>query len=377
VEPASVRDPALGVPMQRRSGQSDLEGLLSRLVETGAVHGGVLGVATSRESHVYGFGSVECDGRTRSPRQGDRFLLTSISKTFTALQVLRLVEQGWCTLRTPVADVVPEFAANGKAEVTFEHLLTHTSGLDDTAANTAEGPMSNLVAADHLAVACAAPLRCPPGHEVAYSSPGFWVLAEAIERCTGRRYTEDLRQTLLDPAGMFATGYDASPAPPPGYVTARVGRPELAHLPEQVRRLSYPAGGVISTVGDLLLYGRMLLDARSGMNASGPLSPPTIAALWSPRTEGLSGQRTYEPCAWPTERGLGWALGGPGDLIGRDCLWHSGGSGTAMWVDVASDITVVLLTATWFIGASVFAQVVNTAVSAWQRPSTAHSSPTA
>lgn len=354
---------ATGVRVERAAHNQALTDLLDGLARSGRVEGGLVGIATPSATSIHAFGFVSTREGSRPPQRDDRFLLTSVTKPFVAMLVLSGVERGWFTLETPVAELVPEFGAEGKQDVTLAQILEHTSGLDDSRANTTEGPPSSLDAADHLAAACAAPLRTSPGTEVAYCSPPFWVLAAALERAAGQRFEDLLLTELLLPFGMRTTGFDTRPERPDRYVEARVGRPEHEHLPEQVRRLAYPAGGLIATVDDLLAAGQNLLGLRIG-NADGPLAPATVRALWTPRTGGLPGSRTYEPCPWPTERGLGWALGGPGDLTAPETLWHSGGSGTAMWVDPIARAVVVLLTATWFLPSTILARIVNAALAA-------------
>lgn len=344
------------------SSVSPITAVLDDFVRDGRIRGGVLAMTNGDGTdQLHAFGTVHVGAQERPAWATDRYLLTSITKTLTAMQVLRLVEDGLITLYTPLAELVPEFAANGKQAVLVHHALTHTTGLDDTRANTAEGTATGMKPTEHLAAACDAPLSDPPGSRVSYCSPPFWVLAEMVERLTGMRYVEHLERTLAAPLGMVDTGYNPASEPPSDLVDAHIGPTEHRHLAEQVRRLSYPAGGVLSTASDLLRYGRLLLRGGLSDDDSRVIAPATVAALSRPWTSGLPGERTYEPCPWPTERGLGWALGGPGDLPSRRTLWHSGGSGTAMWVDQDHDVVVVLLTATWFLDAAVFARIVNAA----------------
>lgn len=337
------------------------ERVLQEWCGAGVLRGAVLALAR-REGPVRlrSWGVADTAGGVEPMRPDHRFLLTSITKTFTALQVLQAVEAGVVTLDTPVAEVVPAFAAGGKQDVRLWHALTHTTGLDDTEANTAEGPPRGLTPADHLAAACAAPLRAAPGTRVAYCSPPFWALAEIVRRCTGTSHVEHLAQWVAAPLGLRDTRYEPGPEVPERLVLPHVGAGH-AHLGEQVRRSAYPAGGVVSSARDLVAYGRMLLRGGVADDGTVLLSRPAVAALWRPWTTGLPGARTYEGVERGVERGLGWALGGPGDLPSRRTLWHSGGSGTSLWVDPDHDLVVVLLTATWFLSYERLARVANAA----------------
>jgi len=119
---------------------------------------------------------------------------------------------------------------------------------------------------------------------------------------------------------------------------------------------------VVSDAADLVRHARLILDG--GLTASGRrvLSTEAIGELSRPRTVGLPGGRTYEPCPWPTERSIGWAIGGPGERPSRATLWHSGASGTSVWVDPEHDVIVVLLTATWLLPAALLARVADIAM---------------
>jgi CubicO group peptidase (beta-lactamase class C family) len=182
------------------------------------------------------------------------FAIASITKTITSLQLMTLVEDGLVSLEVPVAEYLPEFAANGKASVALWHLLTHTSGISQSA-NTMEGPAE-------------------PGTRVDYFSPGFWVVAEVVSRITGTPYWSHLRSRLLDPIGLKDTGYFAEEEPPRGFVEPRmwpeetqtplvadagVIDPRTATMPDltdHARRARYAAGGMLSTGPDWRMVGK-------------------------------------------------------------------------------------------------------------------------
>jgi CubicO group peptidase (beta-lactamase class C family) len=68
-----------------------------------------------------------------------------------------------------------------------------------------------------------------------------------------------------------------------------------------------------------------------------------------------------------TERGLGWALGGPGDLRSDRTLWHHGGFGTSIWIDLDRQLVVVLLTATSYLRMRFLGQTINAVVGDYDR----------
>jgi CubicO group peptidase (beta-lactamase class C family) len=132
-------------------------------------------------------------------RPGDRFPIFSVTKGLMAAAFWTVLSEGTVTLDTPVADVVPEFAANGKGTVTIEHLLVHTAGFPDA-------PMPPADWADHgrrLARMAAWRLDWEPGTRCRYhATSAMWVLAEVLERADGRDFREAVHARLTAPLGL-------------------------------------------------------------------------------------------------------------------------------------------------------------------------------
>jgi CubicO group peptidase (beta-lactamase class C family) len=314
----------------------------------------VLGVSHGGREVLRPFGQVRVAGVPGAARADDRFALTSITKPITALQVLSLVDAGLLDLDAPLAAYVPEFGVNGKDAVTTRHVLSHTSGLDERA-NTAEGPPSRLDGAGHLAVALAAGLSTCPGEVFAYCSPPFWVLGELIARLAGMPFVDHLAHAVTGPAGMAATVYWQE-REVPFRLAEPVCAPDRAHVNEHVRLTAYPAGGLVGTAGDLLRLGRCVLDGGRGLRGR-VVSTAALGLMATPAAEGfLAGRRVR----W----GLGFELGGPGNLQSRDGFYHAGASGVAFWIDPTRDLVVAALTDTWGVSRRTFAEVVNGVVGA-------------
>lgn len=323
--------------------------LLDRFVEQRTVVGGVLGVTNrAGAALLHPFGAVGTADHPEPAQPDHRFLLTSITKQFVTTQVLQLVEEGQLDLQTPVAAYLPEFGTNGKERVTARHLLTHTSGMNLTS-NTAEVSYVDLTARQHLQNALDAYLSWEPDAWFEYNSASFWVLAELVTRLTGVHYTEHLVQRIAEPLGLNDTRYETQSEAPDRYVPSWAGpRSELA---ESNRKLAYPSGGLISSAGDLLRFGCCLLN-KGALDDARILCPRSVELLSRPYVHvTYKGRKT----AW----GLGWQLGGPGDLRSEHALFQWGASGTAMWVDDDAGLSIVLLTATWLLDWRVYGQIVN------------------
>jgi CubicO group peptidase (beta-lactamase class C family) len=282
------------------------------------------------------------------------YLLASISKVLTATGFLRLVEDGRLLVADPVAKVVPEFAATyrEKEAVTFWHLLTHSSGLDEqTAAVEADTRPEGLAGEPWtperaVALACRAPLLFRPGSQFSYCTASFWLLAEAMRRLGGLSYRDYLARHVFTPLGMTDTGFAPNPA---AQAEGRVAPVHGFYLPgvglEHFTRAGLPGAGVWSTASDLLALGQALLDGGRGRDGYRVLSPAMIAAMSRPQTPGLRppGQLA------DADFGLGWMVPpASGNLLATPgSFGHDGATGTLFWIDPAQQIVTILLVNRW------------------------------
>lgn len=320
-------------------------GAIARLVRDGVLTGAVVAAADGSGGLAERAVGVRADGAPVVVE--DPFLTTSITKAITAIQVMRLVDDGLLDLRGRVQDHLPGFVGDGKEAVQVWHLLSHTSGLSQRA-NVIEGPPTPLEANELEAYAIATPLSRPPG-EVEYCSPGFWLLAALIRERTGLDHVPHLRTAITGPADIpseqldYVPGSDAPARLVPAIATRN------AHLAEQVRRIAYPAGGIVATGAGLARLGGEVI--RSATGGSGPLSPAAVAAMAHPWSRGI----------WPDGRPAVWGLGmelmSPGELCGTPTLFHSGASGVGWWIDLERGVSLALLTADWYIPRTVHANV--------------------
>jgi CubicO group peptidase (beta-lactamase class C family) len=171
-------------------------------VGIGVVRGG------ERFSHVAGV----CDVLTKRPVNEDsRFQIASATKTFTALALMRLAEQGRVELDAPVRDYLPDFrVADGEtsAQMTHRHVLTHRAGFEgDCCCDTGGGD-------DALARAVASMTSVPQVHPApagalwSYCNSGYYLAGRAIEVLTGRSYEDALQALVLEPLGLAGTSFE-------------------------------------------------------------------------------------------------------------------------------------------------------------------------
>ena len=190
-----------------------------------------------------------------------QFGTASATKTFTALTVMALVEEGRLdlstTARSLLGDDLPEIAD----DVTVEHLLAHRSGigdyfdengLDDMTDYALPVPVRQLsTPEEYLEVLAGHPTVFAAGEGFAYNNGGYVVLALLVERAGGAGYHEQVRRCVLEPAGMADTAFLRSDELPAraarGYLTLDGLRTNVLHLPV----VGVGDGGAYSTAADL------------------------------------------------------------------------------------------------------------------------------
>jgi CubicO group peptidase (beta-lactamase class C family) len=207
-----------------------------------------------------------------------RIGIASGSKSFTALAVMRLVEDGALRLDQLVRELLGDDLPLIDDGVTVEHLLTHTSGIGDYLDEEADWDVSDyvLTVPPHTLTSSVAFLpmldgheqKFPPGERFSYCNGGYMVLAVLLERLTGETYHEVIRRLVLVPAGLEATDFlplNALPADAAlGYVFDEGDLVNTLHLPV----LGNGDGGAFTTAADLHRFWLALLDGRIVSRAS-------------------------------------------------------------------------------------------------------------
>lgn len=271
------------------------------------------------------------------------FDLASVTKLFTVVVVLQMVDQGAIDLEAPVAQYIPEFAQNGKDEVTIRQLLTHTSGLRAwvplySAYDTPEERIAAVYAQD---------LVNPPGTRYTYSDLGLIALGKVAERITGQTLDILIAERITEPLGMTDTMFN-----PPESLHHRVAATEdmpwtgrgIVHgevHDENAWSLGGVAGhaGLFSTAHDLAIFGQMLLNG-------GEYGKHKILSEEIMR-EAITNQNVGIPPDISSRRGLGFELNQPFYMASLDSpvtFGHTGFTGTSLVIDPLSDTVVVLLT---------------------------------
>ncbi|HEX8629629.1 MAG TPA: serine hydrolase domain-containing protein [Catenuloplanes sp.] len=301
--------------------------LLHRLA-TGQVQGrapSVVGavVRDGRPVWTQGWGSVG-----GGPPDGDtQYRIGSITKTFVALLVLRLRDEGRLSLADPLAEHLPGTAA-GRA--TVGALLAHTAGLVAEAPGPWWERTPGALRPELADVLGAHPQLHPPGQRHHYSNPGYALLGALVERLRGEAWGDVLRREVLEPLGMTRTTLLPVAPHAAGWAVhpwADVLLPEPA---VDTGRMA-PAGQLWSTAADLARFAAFLVDGDERV-----LHPDTVAEMRTPAAPP-------EATAWDGGYGLGT------QLLRRDGRLLAGHTGSmpgfvaAVWVSVDDALGAVVL----------------------------------
>jgi CubicO group peptidase (beta-lactamase class C family) len=219
-----------------------LDDYIARLMPEYDIPG--LGLAVVRDGKIaYTRGYGVRDTTTGTPVTPDtQFAIASVTKSFTSLGVMPLVQRGKVTLDKPLTTYIPEFRLSdpaATAKLTVRHILSHASGLGRNEAATFD---PTLTPADLLRIIAAAPLNSQPGERFEYSNLNTTMAGVLIERVTGQRWDDYTREQILTPLGMTATlDVDAMQAPrtspgPTNSTCSQAISPSRSHRSETRRR---------------------------------------------------------------------------------------------------------------------------------------------
>lgn len=293
----------------------------------------------------------------RAVHENTVFDIASLTKLFTAVVILGLVEQGLLDLDAPVATHLPSYARDGRDRVTVRHLLTHSSGLP---AEIFFWRQPSPLASRRAAV-LACPLTAEPGTRFLYSCVGYITLGLLAEQLTGSSLDRLVRERVCAPLGLARTGYRPTHTPL-GVTVDDIAATEMRAVfwsdlvtpdPERLDHrgivhdenaawLDGVSGnaGIFSTATEIATFGRALLDGLTDESSPLGLSTALVRTMLSPQLpDGLNPDH---------QSGLGFriddaafmgAMTGTGQAYG-----HTGFTGTSLVLDEARDTVVALMT---------------------------------
>ncbi|HEX8170699.1 MAG TPA: serine hydrolase [Thermoanaerobaculia bacterium] len=235
------------------------------------------------------------------------FRIGSITKQFTAVAILQLVEQGKISLADPIAKFFPDYPSEWKA-ITVEHLLTHTSGMPSY---SSKDDFMSLIRTDLTPQQLIDtfkndPLQFAPGERYASGNSDYVILGALIEKVTGQSYADYMASNVFAKAGLTHTSYDD----PIRIIPKRVkgydrNRGAIVNARYVSPTIPYSAGSIISTVDDLATW-------TDAVAAGKVVRRDLLDRAWTP----------YKlPSGEATGYGYGWAID---DLFGSRVISHGG-----------------------------------------------------
>ncbi|PYY09375.1 MAG: hypothetical protein DMG69_11010 [Acidobacteria bacterium] len=314
-----------------------IDTIIKQAIDSGQIPGAVVLVGhRGRVVYRKAFGYRALEPRRERMTVDTIFDLASLTKVVaTTTAVMQLVERGEVRPNDPVAKYLPEFAQNGKEDITVRELLTHYSGLEpDLDLKTAwQGK------ATAYAMALAEKPQDPPGAQFVYSDINFITLGALVEEVSKMTLDNYTQSKIFAPLKMTHTRYLPPPSwrsktAPTQYDDDGVMLRAVVHDPS-ARRMGGVAGhaGLFSTADDLAKFAQALLSG------SKVLSPLAVEKMSTPQ----------QPPNATSLRGFGWDIDSPfstnrGDLLPVGSFGHTGFTGTSLWIDPVTKTYIILLT---------------------------------
>lgn len=223
-----------------------------------------LALAAGAETQVIGVGSAD-EGATRGIDETTVFRIGSVTKLFTALAIMQLVERGAVSLDDPIDRFLPELALEATWEdaqaITLRHLLSHQAGVPgDRYRELSFGPKPpagwHRRFADLPRELQGTHRTHPVGRSVSYSNLGFSLLALVVEAVSAGSFSDYLRTHIFEPLGMESTFLYAEDHVATNLAEGNA-RDELdVHAFDHIRDLA--AGGIYASLGDMARFAAML-----------------------------------------------------------------------------------------------------------------------
>ena len=298
-------------------------------MEQASTPGAIVGVRTPEGTWTKAYGFAD-PANLRRMKLGTHTRIGSVTKTFTGTLLLQLAQRGRLSLDDPISEYVAG-VPNGD-EVTLRHLATMTSGVASYTANTTftdqlfANPRATFDVDELIAIGLADSPIFEPGTTFNYSNTNFLLLGKVIEQVTGERLGRVYETRIFRPLGLDDTSWPGNRrALPEPYAQGFTLQGDTA-TPRRPSKATHwspswagAAGAIISTMSDLLTYGRALGTGQ------GLLHP-------SAQAERLR--------SFPRPAGYGLAMGCIDGWVG-----HTGelpGYNTTLFYDTTTDTTVVV-----------------------------------
>ncbi|MCL5746428.1 MAG: beta-lactamase family protein [Acidobacteria bacterium] len=256
-----------------------------------------------------GFGYAD-PGRKIPATARTVYRIGSVSKLFTDIGIMQLVEKGKINLDAPVAAYISDFKPDNQfgKPITLRQLMSHRSGLlREPPVGHYFDPTEPTLKATVLSLN-GHPLVYPPETRVKYSNAGISVVGYVLEKLSGRPFAAYLKNAVVKPMGLSSSAFEPEPGIRQNLAKAYMWTYEGRVFQAPTFQLGMaPAGSMYSTVTDLGRFASVLFAGGRGV-----LKPETIREMWTTQFPKAGGPRSF---------GIGFVLG---QLDGHRTVGHAG-----------------------------------------------------
>jgi CubicO group peptidase (beta-lactamase class C family) len=261
------------------------------------------------------------------------FRIASMTKSFTALAILKLRDEGKLSLEDPVAKWIPEFAkmaapTRDTPPLRVRQLLSHSAGFPEDNP-WGDQQLSATDAALDAWLRAGIPFSTPPGTRYEYSNYAFGLLGRIVTKASGVDYETYMRDRILSPLGMTSTTFEFSSVPAASRAIGYRLKPDgtYAEEPPLPHGVFGAMGGLLTTATDLGRYVAFHLDAWPPRDdpERGPVNRSSVremAHLWTP--SNLT-SRVVNGATQASETGYGFGLRVTSDCRFEHIVAHGGG----------------------------------------------------
>jgi D-alanyl-D-alanine carboxypeptidase len=194
-----------------------------------------------------------------------RYRIASVTKLFTAVMVMQLVEQRRLSLTDRLIDTLPGYSGQCREQITLYQLLTATSGLRDFGGKDEEAYKSPWTDAEIVERFCAGPLIFPPGSKFSYNNADYYLLGKILEVAFRQSFSNILAARILQPLNLRDTGMADTDSIIPRLATPYArdrNNGALSNEPHFYIQNYGAAGAMYSSPRDLLAFSQALFQER-------------------------------------------------------------------------------------------------------------------
>jgi CubicO group peptidase (beta-lactamase class C family) len=335
-----------------------LDGHYTKLIENGMIQ--AAGYVVARNGRIIAnrtMGKLTHKDESPDLQPDSLRKVYSVTKVFTAVAILQLIDDGKVFLNQPISDFIPEFNNDIHRRITLFHLLTHTSGLRGDPGinfepytipwyewwNSERGKKGRREGENWIHPILAGPRSREPGEEWIYNTAGYAVLGEVITRVSGLYYEDYILERITRPLGMDRTFFDVPQVLREKTCYTNEWEEKFLFQPQERNQTDDPpraGNGLFSTLTDLWKFGEMMLNGGT-FEGHRVLSRRAVELLTDNHLIGVRNQ-CWGGASKDYKFGLGWSLDDY-DLGSPGTFSHEGHGHCGLYVDPVERLIFVFL----------------------------------